>query len=178
MEQNSSDGNEIRRAIILEVRNIEGRWLIDAAELEPYENGDEADSVVFENAQYGFRFPLPASWKGYTIVEDKWEGLSSEESQSGKVTASGPVISIRHPEWTAQEPRQDIPILVFTLDQWNSLQEEKFHIGAAPIGPSELGRNDKYVFALPARYNYAFPKGYEEVEEILSKNPLQPIEAN
>jgi len=38
----------------------------------------------------------------------------------------------------------------------DSLQQEKFHIGAAPINPSELGRNTKYVFALPARYNYAF----------------------
>jgi hypothetical protein len=28
------------------------------------------------------------------------------------------------------------------------------------------------VFALPARYNYAFPTRYEEVEKILSSNPL------
>jgi hypothetical protein len=86
------------------------------------------------------------------------------------------MISIRHPEWTAENPRQDIPIMIFTTAQWNSLQQGKFHIGAAPIGPSELGRNAKYVFALPARYNYAFPTGYEEVESILKSDPLQPIE--
>lgn len=57
--------------------------------------------------------------------------------------------------------------MIFTLEQWGSLLEGKFHIGAAPIGPTELGRNSKYVFALPARYNFAFPEGYEEVEEII-----------
>jgi hypothetical protein len=63
--------------------------------------------------------------------------------------------------------------MVFTLDQWNSLEHDKFHIGAAPVGPSELGRNNRYVFALPARYNFAFPEGYEEVEKIMESKPLE-----
>lgn len=57
--------------------------------------------------------------------------------------------------------------MVFTPAQWNSLQGDEFHIGAAPMNPSELGRSSQYVLALPARYNYAFPTGYEEVEQIL-----------
>jgi len=61
--------------------------------------------------------------------------------------------------------------MVFTLAQWNSLQKDVFHIGAAPIGPSELGRNNSYVLALPARYNFAFPEGYKDVETILESNP-------
>jgi hypothetical protein len=36
-----------------------------------------------------------------------------------------------------------------------------------------LGRNNRYVFALPARYNFAFPEGYEEVEKILESKPLE-----
>lgn len=134
-----------------------------------------ADSIVYENTQYGFRFTLPNSWKGYTIVTDKWQGLSIADSQVENVVESGAKISIRHPEWTSEQPRQDIPILIFTVDQWNELQQEKFHIGAAPIGPSELIRNDKYVFALPARYNFAYPEGYQEVEDIITSNPIQPI---
>jgi len=63
--------------------------------------------------------------------------------------------------------------MVFTLSQWDLLQQEKFHIGAAPIGPTELGHNTRYVFALPARYNYAFPTDWEEVEKILEGNPLK-----
>jgi len=136
----------------------------------------ETGSIVYENAQYGFRFSLLESWKGNTIVTGKWEGLATGDSQGEKVVETGPTISIRHPRWTSENLRQDIPIMVSTLAQWNSLQQGKFHIGAAPVDPSELGRNSKYVFALPARYNYAFPTGYEEVETILNSNSLQPTE--
>ncbi|HWI55087.1 MAG TPA: M56 family metallopeptidase, partial [Desulfobacteria bacterium] len=128
------------------------------------------DSIVYKNSQYGFSFSLPKSWKGYSIITDKWEGLPIGGDQA---VETGPIISIRHPLWTSENKRQDIPIMIFTRGQWNSLKEEKFHIGAAPIGPSELGRNNGYVFALPARYNYAFPTGYEEVDKILNNKPLQ-----
>lgn len=132
----------------------------------------------YANTQYGFNFSLPDSWKGYTIVSGTWEGLSIGGQNGEIIVESGPLISIRHPRWTTQSPRQDIPIIVFTLIQWNSLQQGKFHIGAAPIGPSELGRNSSYVFALPARYNFSFSKGYEEVENILKGNPLQATKNN
>jgi hypothetical protein len=128
---------------------------------------------VYSNTQYGFDFSLPESWKGYTIVNGKWEGLSIGGQNGEAIVETGPLISIRHPQWTTQSPRQDIPIMVFTINQWNSLQQEKFHIGAAPIGPSEIGRSSSYVFALPARYNFSYSEGYEEVENILKGNPLK-----
>ncbi|HWQ71164.1 MAG TPA: hypothetical protein VN370_02480 [Desulfitobacteriaceae bacterium] len=40
--------------------------------------------------------------------------------------------------------------MIFTLAQWNTVQGEELSVGAAPIAPSELGKNSKYVFALPA----------------------------
>jgi len=86
---------------------------------------------------------------------------------------SGPKISIRHPLWTTDSPRQDIPIMIFTFAQWDLIQQEKLAVSAAPIGPSELGRNANYVFALPARYNFAYPLGFEEVEKILESKPLK-----
>ncbi|WP_211233479.1 hypothetical protein [Thermicanus aegyptius] len=89
---------------------------------------------------------------------------------------TGPQLLIRHPNWTQKNPRQDIPIMVFTHEQWNALQNGDFSVSAAPIGPSKLGSNSVYVFALPARYNYAFQTGFEEVEEILKNNPLWPME--
>ena len=116
------------------------------------------------------------SWKGYTIVDSKWEGSSVDSSGQNKTTETGPEIKIRHPEWTEQNPREDIPIMIFTLAQWNDLQADKFHIGAAPINPSELARNSQYVFALPARYNFDFLTGYEEVDAILKTNPLHATE--
>jgi hypothetical protein len=128
---------------------------------------------VYRNTQFGFSFFLPESWKDYRIVTEKWEGRALDSRTNGKIVEAGLMIKIRHPEWAAQKPRQDIPIIIFTIDQWDALQQEKFHIGAAPMGPKELGRNQKYVFALPARYNYAVPTGYEEVERILDSNPLK-----
>ena len=130
----------------------------------------EQQQLEYRNTQYGFNFLLPISWEGYFIVISEWEGFTP----GGDVPVEhGTMISIRHPKWTSVNPRQDIPIMVFTLAQWDSLQQEKFHIGAAPIGPSELGRNTKYVFALPARYNFSYLTGYEEVEKILENKTLQ-----
>jgi hypothetical protein len=65
--------------------------------------------------------------------------------------------------------------MVFTVSQWDRVQSGQLSVGAAPIPPTELGRNATYVFALPARYNYAFPTGWEEVESILQTNPLHGL---
>ncbi|MGB4608622.1 MAG: stalk domain-containing protein [Sedimentibacter sp.] len=151
------------------VRNIDGKWLIDDIKLGEYID------LVYHNKDYGIYFTLPKSWIGYSVIEGKWEGLSLTESKENQ---SGPIIYIRHPEWTEKTPRQDIPVMVFTQDQWKSLNNMEFSVGAAPIGPSKLGENTTYVFALPARYNYEFMTGFEEVEEILENNPLQAYEAN
>ncbi|KUO52027.1 MAG: hypothetical protein APF76_02485 [Desulfitibacter sp. BRH_c19] len=173
--EKESDGIAARKSITLVVEKIGDRWLIASANLDDYEDRDQ---IVYSNSQYGFNFSLPKSWKDYSIVTDKWEGLALGGSQDNEIIETGPTISIRHPQWASENQRQDIPIMVFTLTQWDALQQEEFHIGAAPIGPKELDRNTRFVFALPARYNYSFPTGYEEVEDILNDNPLQPIEEN
>lgn len=128
-------------------------------------------TIDYKNFQYGFVFTLPGSWRGYSIVTDEWQGYSNTDQ--GQVLAeTGPMVSIRHPDWTEAVPRQDIPVMVFTLAQWTKLSNDEFHIGAAPIGPRELGRNSKYVFAIPARYNFAFPAGSEEVDQIINNKAL------
>ncbi|MBP2018143.1 hypothetical protein J2Z79_001542 [Symbiobacterium terraclitae] len=166
--QDTEQGFSAKRAITLVVTRTGDRWLITEVTLGDYV---APGPVTYINGEYGFVFSLPESWQGYTIVTDTWEGLPVGGSEP---VETGPLLRIRHPGWRAEAPRQDIPIMVFTLSQWEALQAGEFHIGAAPIGPTELGRNDEYVFALPARYNYAFPEGYEEVEEILAGSPLQP----
>ena len=137
------------------------------------------NSVDYVDNQYGFSQVLPLDWKGYSIVTSTWSGDAI--SQSGQVQVAslqGPMISIGNPLSTVQTPYQNIPIMIFTPSQWNDLQQGKFHIGAAPINPSELGSNTSYVFALPARYNYAYPAGWQEVDQIIKSNSLktfQPI---
>ena len=139
----------------------------------PSSSSDPSKSIVYKNTQYGFNFELPASWNGYSIITSQWEGNAID---GGGAVETGPMISIRNPKWTEETPRQDIPIMVFSINQWDSLKNEGFHIGAAPVDPTELGRNNAYVFALPARYNFSFLPGYEDVESILAGKPLQPTQ--
>ncbi len=134
----------------------------------------ETSTVEYQNTRYEFSFSLPEDWKGYSIVTSTWEGYTM--GTSGDVPSKrGPLVLIRNPKWTVQVPYQDIPIMIFTLTQWDLMVRDKFHIGAAPINPTILGYNANYVFALPARYNYAFPEGWREVDDILKGNPLKPL---
>ncbi|MBN2259876.1 MAG: hypothetical protein JW702_05005 [Clostridiales bacterium] len=96
-----------------------------------------------------------------------------DSKQKETTVQSGPIIIIRNPLWTNENPRQDIPIMIFTIAQWYALQNDEFHIGAAPIGPSDLGRNQIYMMALPARYNYAYSTGYEEVDTVINNHSLE-----
>ena len=129
--------------------------------------------LEYKNAEYGFSVSLPATWMGYTVTNDEWSGDAIGDQLGETHYTTGTVVSIHNPKWTKEVMYQDIPIMIFTLNQWEELQQEKFHIGAAPIPPSELGRNAKYVFALPARYNFAFPLGFEEVDQIIQGKPLK-----
>ena len=136
-----------------------------------------AGAVVYTNTDYGFTFALPSDWAGFTIQTTEWQGSPVDSSSSSsEPNPTGPQIQIRNPRWTEADPYQDIPIMVFTLEEWNLVTQDELSVSAAPIPPSELGRNSKYVFALPARYNYACPTGWEEVETILKGHPLQPTE--
>lgn len=163
----ANGGAAAKRPIVLTVRKIGDRWLISDVSLGEYA---KRGPVKYENKKYGFDFYLPKSWKGYTVIEEKWEGRNG-----GDLIETGPQLLIRNPAWTKEKPYQDIPIMIFTNEQWNALQNEKFFVSAAPVGPSVLGRNSEYVFALPPRYNFAFPAGYEEVEKILGGSPLWPF---
>ena len=61
--------------------------------------------------------------------------------------------------------------MVFTHKQWKSVYKEDLVVSAAPFPPGEIGRNAKYVFATPPRFYYDFATGYEEVLDILGKQP-------
>lgn len=133
-----------------------------------------AKTIRYRNAKYGLSVTLPKSWKSYGIIKSTWKGKAFAPYTKDE---SGPLFLIRHPKWTKKQPRQDIPIQVFTLKQWAALENDAFHIGAAPINPSLLAKNSRYVFALPARYNFAYLTGYEEVEEILQSGAVEAYES-
>ncbi len=131
------------------------------------ENG--AQATVYRNDEYGLQVKLPDSWKGFTVVTGTRE---IRNVASGDIDGTAPTISIRHPLWTQAVPRQDIPIDIYTPEQWAGITSEQYAVSAAPIPPTELARNSKYIFALPARYNYAFPAGFEEVQTIIDSGAV------
>jgi hypothetical protein len=139
-----------------------------AATPQPAAAPQPSSGLEYKNQQYGFCFSLPPSWKGYTIVTDQWDGFNNKRNQD----EHGPLVSIRHPLWTKENPRLDIPIMVLTRAQWDSIEKENLHIGGAPIPPSGIGENEKYFFALPARFNFEDATGAEEVQQILQGKPL------
>jgi hypothetical protein len=139
----------------------------------PSPEGVASSSVSYVNQEYGFSLALPESWKNYTVHTDLWHGTVLGASGTTDVSEQGPLLLIRHPLWTSATPRQDIPVMVFTLSEWGQVSREELSLGAAPIGPSELGRNSRYVFALPARYNFAFLSGFEEVDQIIRGGALR-----
>jgi hypothetical protein len=129
------------------------------------------EGVVYTNSQYGLRVALPSSWKGYAISTQARQ-VEAGDAQSSAVGWTYIQLSLSHPLSTAQHPRQDIPIMIFTPAQWQNVLSGAFSVSAAPIPPSELARNSHYVFALPARYNYAFLEGFEEVERIIASKSV------
>ena len=130
--------------------------------------------VIYTNNRYGFRFYLPSSWKGYSIIESEWDGSAQSE---GIHDEGGPHIVIRHPLWTEDNPREDIPIMVFTHKQWREVDRGNIIVSPAPIGPCPIGANKRYVFALPPRYNYDLADGWEEVVKILQRRPLRAYDS-
>lgn len=130
-------------------------------------------TTIYSNKKYGFAFVLPSTWKGYTIVENVWEG-NPINTKTKKET--GPKLLIRNPKWTETLHYQDIPVLIFSLAQWDSYIKENFSVSAAPIKATELGRNNKYVFALPPRWNFDYNEGYVEAENIINVNPLEAFD--
>jgi hypothetical protein len=129
-------------------------------------------SITYTNTEYGFNFTLPAQWQGYSIVTNTWSG----NALTNTVASSGPKLSIRNPKWTAAAAYEDLPILIFTISQWNSYRAGNFSIGAAPIQASELTRNNRYVFALPARWDFDYSLGYKEAQDIMAGNPVHAFD--
>lgn len=127
-----------------------------------------SEYVVYTNEQYGLRVSLPDSWYGFSVETD----------EDPYADPPGAYLLIRHPAWSAQTPRQDIPILVYPASEWPciSSQDGTCYKGAAPFPPAALASNSTYVFALPPRYNYAFPAGWEEVDELIRDGAVSAFE--
>lgn len=132
-------------------------------------NNPNDTSITYKNTEYGFNFSLPANWQGYSVVSGTWQGTPLTNT----LAQSGPKLLIRNPKWTQAAPYEDLPILVFTISQWDSYRAENFAVSAAPIPASELARNNKYVFALPPRWDFDYSLDVKEAQDIFAVKPIQ-----
>ncbi len=119
---------------------------------------------IYENDKYGFEVTLLDSWKGYEVLTESWKGISLDGDSK---QYQGPQIIIRNPKWSISKPWQDIPIMVFTKDEWELIEAKNLSVNAAPIGPNKLDENQQYVFALPPRWiGFTDNLGQDEAQEI------------
>lgn len=120
---------------------------------------------IYQNDEYGFRLTFPETWQGYTVQNQTWEGRLVD---TGEIKYSGPEILFKNPQTTAQQNYQNIPIMIFTKEQWQLVLEETLAVSAAPIGPAKVGENAKYVFATPPRwYGFTDAIGWQEAIDIV-----------
>lgn len=111
----------------------------------------DAAAVTYHDAVYGFTFALTADWKNYSVLHDLWHSEQYDERLDRDLAvAQGPIIILRHPRWTSASPRQDVPILVFTRDQWQADRQEGVYPGGVV---DEIAHNERYVIAAYSRFN-------------------------
>lgn len=130
--------------------------------------------VRYHSFKFDFTFYLPKSWQGYSVLVEHWEAplYAAPDSSSRKIlgTERGPIIVLRHPQWRMNDPYQDIPIMVFTRQQWEEEHQGRFFPYAGGI-IGELWHNPKYVFGLYSRYNFNDEaKDWKEAEDIINQN--------
>ncbi len=123
--------------------------LLDVPVLTNHTTQNQAD---YRNSDYGFSISLPADWKGYEVQSTTWSAGKLDSAGNYKAnTETGPEIVIKHPQSSVNA--EMIPVLILTPAQY---AQEDLSYGAAPVPPSKLGQNSKYVFLLPARYNFGY----------------------
>lgn len=127
--------------------------------------------VLYRNAQYNLTFSLTTDWSGYSVLTQRWEGQAYLPAvDQSAVIESGPVIVLRHPRWSAGKRYQDIPVLVFTRNQWEAHDQGRFSIGAGGI-EEEIAHNREYVFAISSRFNANDSvEGWKEASDVVARN--------
>jgi hypothetical protein len=116
---------------------------------------------------------LPDSWRGYSILAESWHGeVYLADKDKDVEIAHGPMIVLRNPLWKRNDEYQDIPIYVFTRQQWTDDKTGQFSAEGAGGVIYELWHNAKYVFGMHSRtfgYNEEL-KDWRKTENIVDQN--------
>jgi hypothetical protein len=128
--------------------------------------------IRYHNAKYDLTFYLPQTWKGYSTLTNEWEGITYVPQKDRDVVLErGPIIVLRNPLWKTNDVYQDIPIWVFTRQQWTDDKSGKMSAEGAGGVMFELWHNDKYVFGIHSRAFWAEElKDWRNAENIVDQN--------
>lgn len=135
-------------------------------------NCDFAECPSFEsyiNSEYGFEIKFSNSWHGYSVEKNKWIG-SVINNKKNLTDYSGVELVFINPQTniSAGVKYQDIPIMIFTKNVWEMIEQEEVAVSAAPIIPEKIGENSDYIFATPPRwYGFTDDIGFEEAIKIV-----------
>lgn len=117
---------------------------------ERHPSSQPSSATIYHNDSYGLTFHLPSDWTGYTVLHDRWQAHEDgDRSDKSGVADTGPILILRHPKWRTDRRRQDIPILVFTTEQWKADVAERIYAGGTVY---ELCRNKHYVCGIYSRF--------------------------
>ncbi len=160
----------MKRKLILCLAFVLGGGLFGCSTNTP--NHSAGLPLRYHNAQYDFTFFLPTSWKGYSVLIQQWNGETYfPATDRTAITERGQTITLRNPHWTAGNPYQDIPIDIFTRNQWDALHHGKFWPSLYAGGVmGEIWHNTKYVFAMNNRYSWREVEGVKEAVDIVEQN--------
>ncbi|MCK5510296.1 hypothetical protein KAI65_01975 [Candidatus Parcubacteria bacterium] len=137
---------------------------IDTSDLSSKASATD-DWQIYRNEEFGFEIDLSEPWKGYKIFKELWNGTTLDVSA---VKYDGSKVVIRNSKWSEDEIWQDIPILVFTKDEWQLIEDNNLNISATPIAPRKIGENNNYVFALLPRWiGFTNALGQNEARKIV-----------
>jgi hypothetical protein len=128
--------------------------------------------IRYYNAEYGFVFYLPTDWQGHSVLTEQWQaGKYTDFTNQIAIVDHGPTLILRHPKWKASEPYQDIPIDVFTRNQWDKQRTNGFILRICGF-EDEIEHNSHYVFAIYTRFNAEdnSVKAWKEVYDIVAHN--------
>jgi hypothetical protein len=132
-------------------------------------NRQPEPGILYHNSQYHLDFSLQQSWRGYSVIIQEWESQAYKPSLDQDVMVGhGPIILLRNPAWKADDPQQDIPIFVFTREQWSADMQNGIFAGGVM---EEISHNARFVFGIHSRFNWdESVKGREEAQEIVDRN--------
>ncbi len=132
-------------------------------------NMSELDDLKIEfiNDKYHFSIYLPKEWEGYQVITEQETGDKESDELFRNIDNEYIVMTIRHPNWTKEEPYQDISLVIFRMEQWNNNVNDATGDDYDLLPHMVPGGDGRYLITInPAAYDDTLRR-YDEVMKII-----------